>query len=193
MLRRSCLLLASILSVGGVVSVVGHTERQRVFRTKNPRAETTAADLDVTLQHRPDGRDRPQSISSNQSGALVFSLQNVGDEALTVESPPPEPFGPLVAAGGGRRLPLWHDAYETTDGIEVDGEPVGTGEPVSVALEPGTSIDRAYELRHGDLVERLPVGVDDVFEVSGTLRLSSTGTRQDWSASFRIAERERYE
>lgn len=189
MLRRSCLLLTSILSVGGVVSVVGHTERQRVFRTKNPTAETTAADLDVTLQHRQDGRNRSQSISRDRSGVFVFSLQNVGDEALTLESPPLEPFGPLVATAGDRRLPLWHDAYETIDGIEVDDEPVVTGGPVSTTLEPGASIDRAYELRHADLAETLPVGVDDVFEVSGTLRLGSTGTRHDWRASFRIAER----
>lgn len=191
MLRRSCFLLTSILSVGGVVSVVGHTERQRAFRTKNPTAETTAADLDVTLQHRQDGRVRSQSIGPNRNGALEFSLRNVGDEALTLETPPLEPFGPLVATAGDHRLPLWHDAYETIDGIEVDDEPVVSGEPVSVALEPDATIDRAYELRHAGLAETLPVGVDDVFEVSGTLRLGSTGTRHDWRASFRIAERER--
>ncbi|MFC3959529.1 hypothetical protein [Halovivax cerinus] len=47
------------------------------------------------------------------------------------------------------------------------------GDPVSVEIESGDSLERPYEIRHSALVDGLPEGIDEQFDVAGDVRIDT--------------------
>lgn len=192
MRRRSYLASLPAASIlGGCVMPT--SEDPRSFLTGELTGRISATDPEFTLRHLDDEPSNG-AVGPDDAGEVVFELARTGSEAATLETPPVAPFGPLVATDGDHRVPLWHDDYETTDGIDLEGgEPTVTGEPASLTLAPDETISRTYDLRHADLTERLPVGIDSVFEVAGDVRFESSGEQHSWQATFRCYEFERYD
>jgi hypothetical protein len=157
----------------------------------------TAPEADPVL--RFDAELLEDRIGPDAPAAIEFSLANEGDWPVEVFSGTVPPFSVLWAereADAGRAL-LWREyAAEGCVGFAaVDGETVVERCSIGVLtpIEPGATITRRYELRHGfDEPALSGAGFDEpgAYRVRDTLSYhreaapQGPSTEVDWSVSF---------
>lgn len=195
--RRVCLAVAaSIPMFGGCLSGTRDDEsREFLLDGMSVLSPPGSLELEIREPVDEDGRPTANSITPDRDGRLVFELTNPGDESVSLNTPPPAPFGVLEASSANHQFPLWSERYEESAGVEINGsEATVASDPVSVEIEPGGSLERTYEIRHSTLVDGLPEGIDEQFDVTGDVRIDTdTDGEHTWNVRFRLYEGEQYE